>query len=155
MNFHSPWTKISIRALPFKMTPGVSGSATETQTLFTSHWYTPTIHKAASAMYWQILSCVVALLGLAHAQHPGVTAPPGPQPTPFRGRYAKRQDNVKKNIEIHRAYAAPIGVDTQYLTMEGSSTKVSYSGTSQTLISQPLRSFHRTRLTGLMPVDRR
>ena len=64
-----------------------------------------------------------ALLGLAHAQHPQITAAPG---------MIKRQDEPA-NIEIHQEYAAPIGVDTNYLTMEGSTTRVWQSGTSMIL----------------------
>lgn len=67
-------------------------------------------------MYRQItLLFGAALLGLVHAQHPQITAAPG--------KMTKRQIKPK-TIEIHHSYAAPIGVDTQYLTMEGSTTKV-------------------------------
>lgn len=91
-------------------------------------------------MYRQVaLLFSAALLGLAHAQYPPITAPPGPQSTAVPGRIAKRQDNVKKTIEIHQNYGAPIGVDTQYLTMDGSSTKVCYSGSS--MISNPCDAF--------------
>ncbi|KAM0329504.1 hypothetical protein ACHAQA_004813 [Verticillium albo-atrum] len=66
-------------------------------------------------MYWQMPIFVGAiLLGLAHAQQPQVT--PAPEAV------VRRQDNIE-NIEIHSAYAAPIGVDTNYLTLEGSTTK--------------------------------
>lgn len=85
-----------------------------------------------------------ALLGLAHAQQPQITAAPG--------KMAKRQDHIE-NIEIHQDYAAPIGVDTDYLTMEGSTTKVNHSGTL--MILNPLRYLHSTRLTGRLTVDRR
>ncbi len=64
-----------------------------------------------------------ALLALAHAQQPQITAAPG--------KMAKRQENIEihedhgvANIEIHQDYAAPIGADTNYLVMEGSITKV-------------------------------
>ena len=59
-----------------------------------------------------------ALLGLAHAQHATITAPPGPRPTAAPARIAKRE------IEIHQDYGAPIGVDTDYLEQDGSTTKV-------------------------------
>lgn len=89
-------------------------------------------------MYRQTaLLFVAALLGLAHAQQPQVTAPPGPQFTGDPGRVVKRQDNEERDIEIHRAYGAPIGVDTNYLTMEGSTTKVCYSRTPVVLNSWP------------------
>ncbi|EMR63473.1 hypothetical protein UCREL1_9579 [Eutypa lata UCREL1] len=68
-------------------------------------------------MYRQItLLFGAALLGLVHAQHPQITAAPG--------KMTKRQIKPK-TIEIHHSYAAPIGVDTEYLTMEGSTTKAS------------------------------
>ena len=88
-------------------------------------------------MYRQLaLLFGAALLGIAHAQHPSVTAPPtGPQRTSAPGKIAKRQAKDKRTIEIHRAYPAPIGVDTQYLTMEGSTTKVCWLGTP--MISTP------------------
>lgn len=82
-------------------------------------------------MYRQIsFLFAAALWGLAHAQRPRITSPPAPRVTTSPGRIAKRQDNVKGNIEIHSIYGhygAPIGVDTNYLTMEGSTTKVYYS----------------------------
>ena len=77
-----------------------------------------------------------ALLGLAHAQQPQVTAPPGPRFTNVPKEVAKRQDDEGghvENVEIHQDYGAPVGVDTQYLTMDGSTTKVSYHLTPMTL----------------------
>lgn len=64
-------------------------------------------------MYWQTTVLLGnALLGLAYSQQPRITAAPIPM--------AKRDGD----IEIHQIYKAPIGVDTNYLTMQGSSTKV-------------------------------
>lgn len=78
-------------------------------------------------MYTQIpLLFGAALLGLTNAQRPHITAPPGPRFTAGLENIAKRQGNP---IEVHKdygSYGAPIGVDTQYLTMEGSTTKVYY-----------------------------
>ena len=76
-------------------------------------------------MYRQLIVLfVAALLALAHAQHPVITASPGPQSTDAVRTITKRQDKARKSIEIHQDYGAPIGVDTQYLTMDGSTTKV-------------------------------
>lgn len=55
-----------------------------------------------------VLDCV------AYSQ-PQITTAPVP--------VVRRQDHIE-NIEIHTDYAASIGVDTQYLTLEGTSTKV-------------------------------
>lgn len=54
-----------------------------------------------------------AVLGVAHARSPQdlqITAAP--------------MTMVKRHIEVHQDYGAPIGVYTQYLTLEGSTTKV-------------------------------
>lgn len=59
-----------------------------------------------------------ALLGLAQAQHATITAAPGSRPTAAPARRAEG------DIEIHQDYGAPIGVDTDYLTEEDSTTKV-------------------------------
>ena len=74
-----------------------------------------------------------ALLGLAHAQRHQITTHPGPQFTAAPGKVAKRQDNAGRSIAINQEYEAPIGVDTQYPTMDGSTTKVYYSGISMIL----------------------
>ncbi|PON19217.1 hypothetical protein C2W62_03930 [Candidatus Entotheonella serta] len=69
--------------------------------------------SSTAAMYWQTTVLLGnALLGLAYSQQPRITAAPIPM--------AKRDGD----IEIHQIYKAPIGVDTNYLTMQGSSTKV-------------------------------
>lgn len=68
-------------------------------------------------MYWHMtLVLGAALVGSIHAQQPQITAAP-------RNIVVKRQT---ANIEIHQEYAAPIGVDTEYLKIEGSTTKVCY-----------------------------
>ncbi len=55
-----------------------------------------------------------ALLGArANAHPPRITAAPIVQ-------------RDISNIEIHQDYVAPIGVDTQYLTQDGQTTKVSF-----------------------------
>lgn len=78
-----------------------------------------------------------ALLGLAHAQQPQVTATPGPRATGTPKKPANGNDREGERIEIHQNYGAPIGVDTQYLTLDGSTTRVCYSLTSLSL--EPLR----------------
>ncbi|CRK41581.1 hypothetical protein BN1723_015939 [Verticillium longisporum] len=64
-------------------------------------------------MRHRICLVLTALLSVAYSQQPRITAAPE--------QLAKRQGNV---IELHQDYAAPIGVDTNYLTVEGTTTKV-------------------------------
>ena len=57
---------------------------------------------------------VTTLLELVHAHQPQITAAPIMR--------ARRQDNGN-NIVLHQIYGVPIGVDTQYLTKDGDTTK--------------------------------
>lgn len=69
------------------------------------------------------LLCGAALLGFTHAQQPQITTPPGPATTGVPRKPLKKRQDEFGRPEFHQAYAAPIGVDTNYLTEEDSTTK--------------------------------
>ncbi|OAA53065.1 hypothetical protein ISF_09019 [Cordyceps fumosorosea ARSEF 2679] len=60
------------------------------------------------------LLLATTLLGMVHAHRPQITAAPV--------MMAKRQE-IDGNIVVHQIYGAPIGVDTQYLTKDGETTR--------------------------------